>query len=293
MARRVVLDCDTGTDDAIAIMLAALHPDLELLGVTTVHGNHPVADTTEHTLRVLDHIGHAHVGVYAGAGAAYARREAPLDPRMLPPLALPPATSSARPTPAAEWLTTIDAPFTVVATGPLTNVAHALDLDPGLTERVEELVFLGSTDVPSVTPLAERNVWNDPVAVQRVLEAGFRRLTIVPLDATYRTQVGSADADALQALGTPAATATARFVRERIAQYAHERTEAPVHDALAVATLLDPDVVTLREASARVELVKGERYGRTDFDLGGTGVRLAVDADRARFVGLLLATLCR
>jgi len=294
MPRRVILDCDTGTDDAIAIMLAALHPRLELLGVTTVHGNHPVADTTEHTLRVLDHIGQAHVGVYAGAGAAYARREAPLDPRVLPPLGLPPATSRARPTPAAEWLVAIDAPFTIVATGPLTNVAHALDLDPGLIDRVEELVFLGgSTGVPSVTPLAERNVWNDACAMQRVLEARFPRLTIVPLDATYRAQISSADADALQALGTPAATAAARFVRERIGQYAHERAEAPVHDPLAIATLLDPDVVTLREASATVELAAGERYGRTYFDLGGTGVRLAVDADRARFVELLLATLSR
>lgn len=294
MARRVVLDCDTGTDDAIAIMLAALHPDLELLGVSTVHGNHPVADTTEHTLRVLDHIGHSHVGVYAGAAAAYAPRKAPLDPRVLPPLDLPPATSRPCPTPAAEWLTTVEGPFTIVASGPLTNVAHAVDRDAGLTDRVDELVFLGgSTDVPSVTPLAERNVWNDPVAAQRVLDAGFRRLTIVPLDATYRAQVSSADADALAATGTRAGICAARFVHERIGQYAHDRAEAPVHDPLAVATLLDPDVVTLRVASATVELGADEAYGRTYLDRAGTGIRLAVDADRTRYVNLLIATLGR
>jgi inosine-uridine nucleoside N-ribohydrolase len=295
VTRRVVLDCDTGTDDAVAIMLAALHPGLELLGVGTVHGNHPVAVTTDNTLRVLDHLGRHDVEVHPGADTAYAARLAPPDPRVLPPhLPVPEPRRRASPVPAAEWLVgtaRAHGPVTLVATGPFTNLAHALDLWPGLVDAVQEVVLLGGSEaVPSVTPLAERNVWNDPVAAQRVLDAGFGRLVVVPLDATYRAQISATDAAALAALGTPAGTLAARLVHERIEQYGHDRQEAPVHDPLAVATLLDPSVVNLRPRRVRVDLAAGPAYGRTWFDDGTPNAEVAVDADRERYVALLLRT---
>ncbi len=295
--RRVILDCDTGSDDAIAIMLAALHPRLDLLGVSTVHGNHPVAVTTDNTLRVLAHLDRPDLGVHSGAGAAYSPRPAPPDTRVLPPLALPAPTHDAAAPPAAEWIVEAartHAPVSLVATGPCTNLAHALDLWPGLVDAVEEVVVLGGSEsVPSVTPLAERNVWNDPVAAQRVLDAGFGRLLLVPLDATYRAQVSAADASALAALGTPAGTLAARLVEERIEQYSHDRPEAPVHDPLAVAVLVDRQVVTLAPRRVRVDLEAGPAYGRTWFEGGTPNAEVAVDADRRRFVDLLLETFSR
>lgn len=289
---RVVLDCDTGTDDAVAIMLAALHPDLDLLAVTTVHGNHPVTVTTDNTLRVLEHVGRGDVPVYAGSDRPCAPRPAPPDPRVLPPhLALPETTLRAQGQGAADFLAGLEAPVTLVCTGPATNLALALERAPDLADRVDRVVLLaGSDHVPSVTPLAERNVWNDPVALQRVLDAGFRDLTLVPLDATFRAQVTAEDARRLAALDTPAGAAAAALVHERIEQYAHDRQEAPVHDPLAVALLVDPDVVRLEPRRVRVDLAAGAAYGRTRIDHGTPNALVATDPDRARFVDLLLTT---
>lgn len=301
MARRVILDCDTGTDDAVAIMLAALHPGLDLVGVSTVFGNHSVAATTDHTLRVLTHVGRADVPVHAGAAGPLAPRPVPLDDRVLPPLSLPgppsgPAPRSTAQPPAAEWLAAelVSRPATIVATGPATNLAAALALEPGITDAVEEVVFLGgSGHVPSVTPTAERNVWNDPVALSVVLAAGFRRLVMVTLDATSRAQLTADDARALRDLGSPAGVATATFVEERIRQYAGAsgHQEAPVHDPLAVAHLIEPEVVTLEPLQVEVDLAPGASYGQTRFDAEGEpNALVARDADRTRFVDLLLRT---
>ena len=295
MTRPVILDCDTGTDDAIAIMLAALHPDLELLGVSTVHGNHPVSATTDNTLRVLDHIGRSDVPVYAGADAPYSPRLAAPDSRILDPhLPLPEPTSKKQEQDAAPWLAQIlsASPVTFVATGPLTNLAAAIDLEPGLVDTVEEVVFLGGTQrIANVTALAERNVWNDPAAADKVFTAGFKRLVVVPLDATHRAQISGEEATRLLALGTPAGKAAARLVHERIEQYADAGTrQAPVHDPLTVAYVIDSGVLSLQEVHVDVITAAGGAYGRTDVRRGDPNVFLALDADRIQYVDLLLST---
>jgi inosine-uridine nucleoside N-ribohydrolase len=295
MTRPVILDCDTGTDDAIAIMLAALHPDLELLGVCTVHGNHPVSVTTDNTLRVLDHIGRSDIRVYAGADAPYSPRLAPPDSRILAPhLPLPEPASHAQEQPAAAWLAeTLSAgSVTYVATGPLTNLAAALDLEPSLVDTVEEVVFLGGTQrIANVTALAERNVWNDPAAAAKVFTAGFKRLVVVPLDATYRAQVTADDADRLRALGTRPGQAAASLVHERIEQYADgEARQAPVHDPLTVAYVIDSGVLSLQEVYVDVVTEAGAAYGRTDVRRGEPNAFIALDADRIQYVDLLVST---
>lgn len=300
MTRPVILDCDTGTDDAVAIMLAALHPDLELLGVTTVFGNLPVANTTDNTLRVLEHVGRPDVGVYAGAAGPLAPRPVPPDDRRLPPaLALPAPTTQARPEPAVPWLveTLISAtePLTVVATGPFTNLAAALDAEPAITNSIEQLVLMGGAHrVPGVTPLAERNIWNDPVAAARVLAAGLD-VALVTLDATLDAPLTAADADAFDELGTPAGTATAAFLRERIGQYAGSSAPgaAPLHDPFTVARLLDPSVVELTPALVRVGTAEGAAYGRTLLDLDAEpNAQVALEADADALNRLLLDTFC-
>jgi inosine-uridine nucleoside N-ribohydrolase len=306
MAIPVILDCDTGTDDAVAIMLAALHPDLDLLGVTTVWGNHDVRHTTDNTLRVLDHVGRGEVPVHAGANAPYRPRITPLPsgrPELPPVLDLPPPRSRASDAPATEWLVeTLRAatePVALVPTGPLTNIAAAVTADPGLVEAVGRLVVLGGTHrQPGVTAYAERNVWCDPEAAAVVLGAGFRRMLVVAMDATFAVPFTAGDAAALAARGTPAGTAAAAFVTARIEHYRSDpamaaRAAAPLHDPLAVACLLDPDVVRTVPARCAVETRDPTTYGATRFDLGRADATLevALDADHARYLALLVATL--
>ncbi|MDQ6524239.1 nucleoside hydrolase [Nocardioides sp. LHD-245] len=303
----VVLDCDTGTDDAVAILLAALHPDLDLLGVSTVWGNHDVRHTTDNTLRVLDLIGRGDVGVHPG-------RNTPIRPRIeqlpsgradLPPTLDLPAPASTAGTDAVEWLVeTLRAttePVAVVATGPLTNLAAALAADRSITGSVGRLVVLGGAHrAAGVTPYAERNVWCDPEAAADVLAARFRDLLLVTVDATFSAPLTAADATRLRALGTPAAAAAAAFVEARIEWYRRDEEMAavggaPLHDPLAVAALVDPALLTTLRAEARVERADPTTYGATRFaaevDDSRGRVSVAVRADRERYVDLLCATL--
>jgi inosine-uridine nucleoside N-ribohydrolase len=298
ITRSVILVLYTGTDDAVAIMLAALHPGLELLGVTTVFGNLPVENTTDNTLRVLAHLGRQDIGVYAGAAGPLAPRPVSPDDRRLPPaLALPEPTTRARPQPAVDWLVdtlaTTTEPVTLVATGPFTNVAAALDAEPSIAEAIELLVLMGGAHrVPGVTPLAERNVWNDPAAAERVLTAGLD-VVLITLDATSGAPLTAADADELDALGTPAGTASAAFLRERIGQYAGSSAPgaAPLHDPFTVAWLVEPSIVELTPASVRIDTAEGPAYGRTVIDLAGVpNARIALTADPDALRRLLLAT---
>jgi len=302
----VILDCDTGTDDAVAIMVAALHPGLDLLGVTTVWGNHDVRHTTDNTLRVLDHIGCGHVPVHPG-------RNAPFRPRVpslpsgrddLPSsLDLPEPVSNARTADAVTWLVeTVRAapePVTLVPTGPLTNLAAAIEAAPDIVESVAGVVALAGTHrEPGVRPLVERNVWCDPEAAAYVVAAGFRELTFVGMDATFDAPLDHDAARRLTGLGTPAGRAAGSFLAERIEWYARDPAmarlrAAPLHDPLAVLHVIEPGIVRTTPAGCRVELTPGEEYGRTVYDLGADSPDLAVglSADTARFVHLLAAAL--
>lgn len=268
MPRPIVLDCDTGTDDAIAIMMAALHADLDLLGVCTVFGNHPVAETTANTSRVLADVGRPDVPVVPGSAA-------------------PGSVSSV----AVDWLVDLlrrTAPLTLVATGPLTNLTAALRQDPSIVDAVDELVVMGGNiDVATAGPV-EHNMGNDPAAAAGVLSAGFRRVVLVPLDATYKALMGPAEVDALRGLGTVASSLAAGFLSDRISAYASMPLQgrAPVHDPLTVAYLLDPAVVSLTPQCVRVS-----PEGRSTFADGDPNCLVALSCDAARFRAILLDTL--
>ena len=268
MPRPIVLDCDTGTDDAIAIMMAALQDGLDLLGVCTVFGNHPVAETTANTSRVLADVGRPDVPVVPGSAAAG-------------------SASSA----AVDWLVghlRRTAPLTLVATGPLTNVAAALRHDASIVDAVDELVVMGGNIGVAAAGPVERNMGNDPAAAATVLSAGFRRVVLVPLDATYQALMGPAEVDALRGLGTVTGALAAGFVSDRISAYASMPLQgrAPVHDPLTVAYLLDPAVVSL--TPARVDVAPD---GRTTFGTGPANAEVALSCDAARFRSILLDAL--
>ncbi|HEX2469296.1 MAG TPA: nucleoside hydrolase [Candidatus Limnocylindrales bacterium] len=315
MVRKVILDVDTGTDDAVALMLAALHPELELVAATTVNGNVPVEYCTENSLRVFDHIG-VSVPVYEGVAKPIERADFPIQRPDIQSssavhggyLDIPPSRSAKQSIGAVEFLieTYLGATdeIILVPVGPLSNVATALIREPRLKDRIPELVIMGGANrYGNVTPRAEFNVWADPEAARIVINSGVRKITLVPLDATHQALVSLDDCAALRALGTPAGDAAATFTERRIQGY--DTTQpmkrphaAPVHDALAVASIVDPAVITTHhlhvDVETKGELTVGETVVDTNFrSRREPNVHVALDADERRFVAMLLETFAR
>jgi inosine-uridine nucleoside N-ribohydrolase len=269
MPRRVILDCDTGSDDAIAIMLAAARPELDLLAVTAVWGNHAVEHTADNSRRTLDLIGRTGIPVYVG-------RDAPVAP--------PPGVP--RPEGSPE-------PNTLPVPPPTTAIA-----DPSFVDVVEEIVLMGGViERGGLLPAVETNVGHDPEAAQQVLDAGFERLVLVPLDATYRAIVTAEQCATLRADGGVAAGAAADFIEQRIERYRKlpamgGRAAAPVHDALTIAYLVDPTLVTLRRGRMRVHTGDSSTRGHTDITFDADGdVLVVVDPDATGFFELLRSSL--
>jgi inosine-uridine nucleoside N-ribohydrolase len=314
-ATKLILDVDTGTDDAIALMLAVLHPDLELVAATTVNGNNPVAACTDNTLRVFDLLG-VDIPVYEGAATPLVRddfpipreilhRDGSMHPRELP---IPAARSTRQARRAAEFLIETYLAATdeiaLVPVGPLTNIALAIRLEPRIVDRIPRTVIMGGAhESGNTTPSAEFNIWVDPEAARVVLGAGLPNLTLIPLDATHRALVSADDCQRLRATATPAGEAAATFIEGRIAAYDQLQPmdtvgTAPVHDALCVAYLVDPAVISGRPAHVDVE-TRGElTVGQTVMDIHDRfgqppNAFVAMDADARRFVSLLLETFSR
>lgn len=315
MSRKLILDVDTGTDDAVAIMLAALHPALELIGVTTVNGNVEVRYCTDNSLRTLDFIGRSDIPVFEGIARPLVRGDFPI-PRAIKKstgvhglkLSIPDPVSVVQSRSAVEFLIetyrSATEEIALVPTGPLTNIAAAVALDPKFVERVPEVVIMGGAHHHgNVTPSAEFNIWADADAAASVLAAGFRRLVMVPLDATHEALVSMEACDAMEALSTPAGIAAARFIGQRIRAYdanqpMAERQAAPVHDAVCVAYLVDPTVITLEHRHVAVETQGLLTIGRTVVDTNFRGehapnCHFAFHADRHKFVAILLDTFAR
>jgi inosine-uridine nucleoside N-ribohydrolase len=315
MPRKLILDCDTGTDDAVAIMLAALHPSLDLLGVTTVNGNVEVARCTDNSLRVLDWIARGDIKVYEGLAKPIARSDFPTpratkrDPKVhLATLPLPEPTSKKQPLSAPEFLAHRFAAhpgeIALVAVGPLSNLAAAIALDPAFPSHVAELVIMGGAiDKSNITPSAEFNIWADPEAAAVVLESAFPRITLVPLDATHQALITLDQCAALRALGSRAGKATAELVEFRIGGYeANQPTgvpkTAPVHDAVCIAALIDEAIIETRFLNVVIETRGDYTIGRTVVDHEKRTTRppnchVALRADRARFFELLMTTFAR
>ena len=313
MKRKLILDVDTGTDDAVAIMLAALHPALELLAVTTVNGNVEVQYCTENTLRTLDFIGRGDIPVYQGCPRPLLRPDFPV-PRSLKKddgihvktLPLPPAVSSKQDKNAVEFLietfrnATDD--IVLVPVGPMTNIAAAITADPDFVKNVPEIIIMGGAHYTgNVTPAAEFNVWADPEAAAIVFSAGFAKLTLVPLDATFQALVTGEQAKALENLGSNAGIAASRFIAQRIKGY--DATQpmkvsgaAPVHDAVCVAYLVRPDLLETRHVHIVVETQGVHTIGRTVMDVNRRGSNepnghVAFGAKADIFVDMLMTVL--
>ncbi|QGG96208.1 nucleoside hydrolase [Actinomarinicola tropica] len=294
--RPVIIDTDPGIDDAMAIAVALASPELDVLALTTVHGNHEVDVTTANALRILDLLERADVPVVAGAGGPIGRPSTPPATFVhgddaLGDVGYPPSTRSAvRDVDAATFIVdTVRArpgEVTLVPIGPLTNLALALEIEPRLAQLVDRVVVMGgAARVPgNITPTAEANIWSDPEAAEVVFGAGWP-ITMIGLDVTHQVTATTAWIDALTGAGTPAA----RIVVETAPVYLrfHRDTDGlegiHCHDAAAVAWMLRPDlfttealpvVVSTGDGTDGATVVDGAPRGRPLVD-----VAVGVDAD--------------
>jgi purine nucleosidase/pyrimidine-specific ribonucleoside hydrolase len=301
MSAPVLLDCDPGHDDAIALLLALGSDELELRGVTTVAGNQTLEKTTANAIRVLELAGRAEIPVAAGAArplvreprvAADVHGETGLDGPELPP-------PQAEPSPqhAVDFLAERIAGATLVATGPLTNVALLLARHP--EAKPERIVLMGGAIAEgNVTPAAEFNVWADPEAAHRVFTSGLD-VTMVGLDVTHRALVTPAHAGQLREAGR-----IGMVVAELLEFYGgfHRAVYgwdgSPIHDAVAVAHVIDPALLEVERLNIRIDTDSELCRGRTVVDLWRrTGLEpnanVAVGIDPERFVDLLVQRLAR
>jgi inosine-uridine nucleoside N-ribohydrolase len=289
----IVVDCDPGHDDAIALLLALASPELELLGVTTTYGNQTLEKTTANALRVLELVGRTDIPVAAGAArplerelvvAAHVHGESGLDGPALPEAVGSPTSTDAIAF-IAERLETADAPVTIVATGPLTNVARYLATHG--SAGIDRIVLMGGAIAEgNFTPAAEFNVWCDPEAAAAVLASGLD-VTMMGLDVTHQAVLGPATEARLRTagrIGSFVADLNVFFTRYHRETYGWDG--APIHDAVAVAHVIDPDLVETRHRNVQVELDSELCRGRTVVDLWrrtdaepNAHVGVAIDAD--------------
>jgi pyrimidine-specific ribonucleoside hydrolase len=298
----VLVDCDPGLDDALALLLVLASPELELRGVTTVAGNQTLDKTTENALKVLELAGRGDISVAAGADrplagelvlAADAHGETGLGGLVLPAPSTGPVEQRAADF-LAEQLQAADEPVTVFALGPLTNIALLLALHPHAAKQIARLVLMGGAiGEGNMTASAEFNIWIDPEAASRVFESGLD-VTMVGLDVTNRAILRRADADQLRS-GGPVGKAAAELLDFYLGFYedAYEHGGAPIHDALAIAQVLRPDLLTCLDRRVEIEL-EGICRGRTVVDirqrttLPEPNAHVAVDVDAEAFRKLLL-----
>jgi pyrimidine-specific ribonucleoside hydrolase len=299
LAERILLDCDPGHDDAIALLLALASPEVELLGVTTVAGNQTLERTTANALRILEFVGRTDVPVAAGASrplvrdlyvARFVHGESGIDGPELPPARGAPIDEHA-----VDFLGRNAAGATLVPVGPLTNVALMLARYP--EARPERIVLMGgSIGVGNITPAAEFNIWADPDAAARVFESGVD-VTMIGLDVTHQALMTQADADRLRATGR-----TGRLVAELWEFYNrfHSRTYgfdgSPIHDALALAYTFKPELVRTESRHVAIECSSELTRGRTVVDLwrrteNEPNAHVGIEAEGRAFIELLIERL--
>src|SRR5918997_4345963 len=303
----IILDVDPGHDDAVAIMLACGAPGLDLLAITTVAGNVPLEKTTRNALRFLSLIGHTDVPVAAGASSPLYRPlhtaedihgESGLDGPKIPDPSFEPDERTATDL-IADTLREAPEPVTLIPTGPLTNVATFLREHPELKDRVAHISLMGgSIGLGNTTPAAEFNIYVDPEAAREVFESGLP-ITMSGLDVTHQAEAGPDERETLRTLGRVGGM-VADLLEFFAATYesVYGFDAPPLHDAVAVAAVLEPALLETRAMRVDVECESELTRGETVCDFYGvTGRRpnaeVGVRLDREGFFDLLYRSLER
>lgn len=291
---KVILDVDTGSDDAIALCGAMLSDQLEVLGICTVGGNVELKNTTDNTLRVVECCDRPDVKVYQGAALPLSSTLEPwsLQAQVLPNLEegrdrdqelvihtdhlpLPPTSLTIQNQSACVWLIETllaaeDGEITLVPVGPFTNIALAMRADPRIVPKIKEIVLMGGANrIYSPIQASEFNVWADPEALEIILQSGVK-VTMVSLDATSYACLNWEQAQQIRAIGSKPAVLCADLIEHRLGVSAKGGNSmgagvaAALHDALAVCAVQHPEVLTEVEyISCHIDLGHGYAYGET------------------------------
>lgn len=314
--KKVILDVDTGSDDAIAIMTAILSPDLDVLGVCSVNGNRGIDFTTENTLRVVEYIG-SDVPVFKGCSLPmvstlppwrrpflpFAGQEHPEENVHQDYLDLPKATIKPQKEHAVTWLIKTlmesDGDIFLIPVGPLTNIAMAMRIEPAICEKIAGFYIMGGGwRENNVTPGAEFNFWVDPEAAKIVIDSGCN-ITMVPLDATHAAAISTKDADDLMELSSKASVASSDIIEQRRKGYNNwqpmeDQNTVPIHDALAVCAAINSAVLAnVKFVHVDIDISGGICDGQSICDVDGKdkkakpNVNVALSADKILFAQML------
>ncbi|MFT3995636.1 MAG: nucleoside hydrolase [Dysgonomonas sp.] len=310
---KMILDLDTGVDDAMALAYAIGSPNIELIGVTTVYGNVSRDTSIKNTLALLDLLGKKDIPVYAGNDRPTGAKEAYKVDQIVEEIhgkngigniEIPASTRSVEKESAMDFMIESAKKYGkdlyIVATGPETNLAQVIKKDPKFGEQVGKIVVMGGALIVegNMNHYAEANIFNDPVASNEVFTSNTP-FTMVGLDVTHRTTLTKADTQKWRELGTASGKAFADIVDYYITW---ETTHQPVltgcalHDPLAVAVAVHPEFVTTLKLPMKVGTTK-EDWGRTIADTGklndpnAANVEVAVDVKVKDFVDNFNTTL--
>jgi len=303
MAQKVILDVDTGCDDAVAMLMAGHHPALEFVAVLPVHGNVHLEVTLENTLKLLSAGKLEHVPVYVGANAPLIGPIIAGDGDQIIRLPFPESSIQPKEPHAVNFLIdyymsgegkdTIYMPI-----GPLTNLALALRIEPKLAERIPKIVTMGGAYIEgNTTPSAEFNILADPEAAHIVYSAGIP-ITMIGLEVTDKAEIRKKDVKRIREIGTPWADAAAEIINIIIDIHLKYpgRTGGIVYDACAVAAVIDPTVFQAKPMHIDIEINGTYTRGRTVADIRDRkklpkNVEVGTSIDREKFLDILYESL--
>ncbi|MBR2533730.1 MAG: ribosylpyrimidine nucleosidase [Erysipelotrichaceae bacterium] len=296
MRRKMILDCDTGHDDAIALMVASKHPDIELLGVTVVAGNQTLPKTLKNTLNVADHLG-LDVPVYGGMSLPLVREqyvaddvhgETGLDGPVFGELHKK-AEDKHAVLYLIDTLMASDGDITLVPVGPLTNIATAMRMEPRIIPKIQEIVLMGgAVGLGNASPAAEFNIYADPEAAHVVFTSGVK-ITMMPLDLTNTALANMQIIERMEGIGNKAGKLFGDIMRFTFSSQAVNGLDAgPVHDVTAVTYLVAPELYHKQDMFVEIDTNRyGPGYGRTICDANNryhrkpnATVGLSIDLDR-------------
>lgn len=300
MPQKVIIDVDTGGDDAVAILLAGYHPAVELVAVTCVEGNAPLDLVVRNSLAVLEQGKLAGVPVYAGLDRHMHTQPYPRDPDQERRLKLPEPTLKPAAGHAVDFL--IDyymsdaGPETILApVAPLTNIAVALLREPRLAQRIPRMVMMGGAYTEgNTTASAEFNIYADPEAARIVFRAGIP-ISLVGLEVTKQALLTLADAERISNYTNPGAKVAGALIYEEASWFIRNLgwEAGQVYDACAIAAVIQPDILQTKLAYCDIEVIGELTRGRTVCDFGyarrdlEANVDVGVGIDQERFVAIL------
>lgn len=273
--RKIILDCDPGHDDAIAMLMANAHPDIDLLGITIVAGNQTLAKTVRNGLNVAQLLG-IDTKIYPGMPQPLVRQQVVagnvhgttgLDGPTFGPLHRAAETKNGVQF-IIDTLMASDGDITLVPTGPLTNIATAMRMEPRIVDKIQEIVLMGGAyGTGNFTPSAEFNIFADPEAAQVVFRAGAP-IVMMGLDLTNQTICTPDIIERMEAVGNKAGKLFGDLLRFTLkTQFEEFGLEAgPIHDATTIGYLIDPDLFETQDMFVEVDINRGPCYGRTVCD---------------------------